>query len=86
MCPALKENGSQRLAGSDTIRCRLAGVGVTLLGEVCHGGWALSSQMPGYWLTVFSYYLWIWIYNSKLFLQHFVCLFAPMLPTMMAVD
>ena len=43
---SLNENGPHRPIGSDTIRkCGLVGVQVALMGEMCHLGWALRSQM-----------------------------------------
>lgn len=49
-CLHLKGNGPTRLLGSGIIRtCILDGVGVVLLEEVCHWGWALRFQLfkPG---------------------------------------
>jgi hypothetical protein len=46
----LNENDPYRLTGSGAIRrCGFIGVGVALLKEVCHCGWALRFQklMPG---------------------------------------
>ena len=46
MCGALNERGLHMFIESESIRrCGLAGVGVALLEEVCHSGWALGFQM-----------------------------------------
>ena len=45
VCGGLNENGPHRLIGSGTVgRFGLIGIGVTLLEEVCQGGWALRFQ------------------------------------------
>jgi hypothetical protein len=45
-CCGLNKNGSHRPIGSGTLRrCGLMGVGVALLEEVCHWGWALRFQI-----------------------------------------
>ena len=42
ICGGLNKNGPYRPVGSGTIRrCGLVGIGVALLEEVCHRGWAL---------------------------------------------
>lgn len=57
--------------------CALVVVGVSLLEEVCHEGWALWFQgpKPG---TISSWNLKIQILNSQIF-QHHICLYASIL-------
>jgi len=68
-----------------TRRCGLVTVGVFLLEKVCHWadrlwGFKWSSQVQCF---SSSCYLWIWILNSQLLLQH---LCAAMFPTMLIIE
>ena len=77
----VNKNVPHRLIGRVTIRrCGLDGVGMSLLEDVQHKGQALRSQV------LISCWLQIQMENSRLLLQHHVCLHAAMLPTIIMMD
>ena len=74
---------------SDTImRCGLIGLGVTLLEEVCHWGWALRFQVlkpDPVSLSLPAAYS-VQILNAQLYLQDHVCICASILPAITIMD
>lgn len=70
--------------GTDTIRCDLIGVGVTLLEKVCHCGG--GDPPPSAWKPAFFCLPPEKMQDSQLCLQCQACLDAAMLSAMMTMD